>query len=48
VNKLVKYLNEDGEWAGTQTINWLLRNSFDLDAKEAEIILKRRKLQIAR
>lgn len=48
VNKLVNYYDEDGEPEGTQTVDWLLRNGFDLDAKEGEAIVKRRKRQIAR
>ena len=48
VNKLVNYYDEDGELAGTQTIEWLLRNGFEVDAKEGEAVVKRRKRQIAR
>ena len=48
VNKLVNYYDEDGELAGAQTVDWLSRNGYELDAKEGEAIIKRRKRQIAR
>ena len=48
VNKLVNYYDEDGELAGTQSVDWLLRNGFEVDAKEGEAVIKRRKRQIAR
>ena len=48
VNKLVNYYDEDGELAGTQNVDWLLRNGFEVDAKEGEAVIKRRKRQIAR
>lgn len=48
VNRQVNYYNEDGELAGTHTVDWLLRHGFEVDAKEGEAVIKRRKRQIAR
>ena len=48
VNKLANYYDEDGELAGAQTVEWLSRNGYELDAKEGEATIKRRKRQIAR
>ena len=48
VNRFVNYYDENGELAGAQSIEWLLRNNFEVDAKEGEAVIKRRKRQIAR
>lgn len=48
VNKRVNYYDENGELAGTQTVDWLLRNGYETDAKDGEAVIKRRKRQIAR